>query len=183
MHMLEAGTEGPNRPCILLLHGFPELAYVWVKVMLPLAAAGYHVVAPDLRGYGRTTGWDPNYDADLRAFGPLNMVRDVMGLVAALGYGSVAAVIGRDAGSTLAGWGALLRPDVFKSVTMMTSPFTGAPAVPLGPVSGIGTAAPAAPSLDAQLAALARPRKHYQTYYATRQAAGDLQSCPDGPTT
>src|SRR6266700_4096251 len=80
MHILEAGFEGANLPCVLLLHGFPELAYVWSKVMLPLAEAGYHVIAPDLRGYGRTTGWDPNYDCDLRAYGLLNMVRDVFGL-------------------------------------------------------------------------------------------------------
>jgi pimeloyl-ACP methyl ester carboxylesterase len=49
IHILEAGFETKGRPCILLLHGFPELAYSWRKVMLPLAAAGYHVVAPDQR--------------------------------------------------------------------------------------------------------------------------------------
>ena len=53
VHILEAGYETPGRPCILLLHGFPEIAYSWRKVMGPLAAAGFHVVAPDLRGYGR----------------------------------------------------------------------------------------------------------------------------------
>ena len=58
MHILEAGYEEKGRPCLLLLHGFPELAISWRKVMLPLAAAGFHVVAPDQRGYGRTTGWD-----------------------------------------------------------------------------------------------------------------------------
>src|SRR5262245_12862922 len=58
VHVLEAGFEPPGRPAVLLLHGFPELAYSWRKVMLPLAAAGYHVIAPDQRGYGRTTGWD-----------------------------------------------------------------------------------------------------------------------------
>jgi len=58
VHLLEAGFEGKERPCVLLLHGFPELAYSWRKVMLPLAEAGFHVVAPDQRGYGRTTGWD-----------------------------------------------------------------------------------------------------------------------------
>src|SRR5262245_31271997 len=56
MHVLEAGFERGNRPCVLLLHGFPELAYSWRKIMLPLAEEGYHVVAPDQRGYGRTTG-------------------------------------------------------------------------------------------------------------------------------
>ncbi len=61
---------------MLLLHGFPELAYSWRKVMLPLAEAGYHVIAPDQRGYGRTTGWDGSYDADPDPFRMLNMVRD-----------------------------------------------------------------------------------------------------------
>ena len=65
MHVLEAGYEETGRPCLLLLHGFPELAYSWRKIMLPLAAAGFHVVAPDQRGYGRTTGWDGDYDGDL----------------------------------------------------------------------------------------------------------------------
>ena len=54
MHVLEAGFETAGRPCVLLLHGFPELAYSWRGVMPALAAAGYHVVAPDQRGYGRT---------------------------------------------------------------------------------------------------------------------------------
>ena len=79
VHMLEAGFETAGRPCLLLLHGFPELAYSWRKVMLPLAAAGYHVIAPDQRGYGRTTGWDGSYDADRDPFRILNMVRDATG--------------------------------------------------------------------------------------------------------
>src|SRR5215831_13589796 len=68
VHLLEAGFEMHSRPLALLLHGFPELAYSWRKVMAPLAAAGYHVVAPDQRGYGRTTGWDPAYDGDLDSY-------------------------------------------------------------------------------------------------------------------
>ena len=67
--------------------------------MLPFAAAGYHVVAPDQRGYGRTTGWDEGYDADLDSFSTPNLVRDALGLVSALGYRSLAAVIGHDLGS------------------------------------------------------------------------------------
>ncbi|MEZ5729859.1 MAG: alpha/beta fold hydrolase [Burkholderiaceae bacterium] len=89
MHVLEAGD--PSRPCLLLLHGFPELAYSWRKLMLPLADAGYHVIAPDQRGYGRTTGWDPDYDGDLASFRMQNIVRDAVGLLAALGRRSVAA--------------------------------------------------------------------------------------------
>src|SRR6202008_4184702 len=93
MHVLEAGFETSDRPCGLLLHGFPELAYSWRKVMLPIAAAGFHVVAPDQRGYGRTTGWDGDYDGDVGSFRLLNLVRDALGLVHALGYSSVASVI------------------------------------------------------------------------------------------
>src|SRR3954466_4743720 len=99
MHVLEAGFESTDRPCLLLLHGFPELAYSWRKVMLPLAHAGFHVIAPDQRGYGRTTGWDGSFDADPDPFRILNMVRDATGLVFALGYRSVALVAGHDAGS------------------------------------------------------------------------------------
>ena len=57
VHVLEAGFEPAGRPLAVLLHGFPEIAYSWRKVMPALAEAGYQVVAPDLRGYGRTTGW------------------------------------------------------------------------------------------------------------------------------
>src|ERR1700674_2711796 len=64
VHILEAGYETPGQPAVLLLHGFPELAYSWRKVMPSLAAAGYHVIAPDQRGFGRTTGWDDSYDAE-----------------------------------------------------------------------------------------------------------------------
>ena len=99
MHVLEAGFETPGRPCVLLLHGFPELAYSWRKVMVPLASAGFHVVAPDQRGYGRTTGWRADYDGDLAPFRLLNLARDALGLVFALGHRTVAAVVGHDFGS------------------------------------------------------------------------------------
>src|SRR5205823_1637357 len=78
MHVLEAGFETSGRRCLLLLHGFPELAYSWRKVMPQLAAAGYHVIAPDQRGYGRTTGWQAEYDSSLHSFRLLNLVRDAL---------------------------------------------------------------------------------------------------------
>ncbi len=178
IHYLEAGTPAPGRPCILLLHGFPELAYSWRKVMLPLAAAGFHVLAPDQRGYGRTTGWDPRYDGDLASFRLLNLVRDALGLLAALGYRSVAAVVGHDFGSSLAAWCALVRPDVFRSVALMSAPFAGPPALPFDYPAGVPPATP--DPLHADLAALARPRKHYQWYYSTREADTDMRHCPQG---
>src|SRR5271169_6310920 len=97
VHILEAAYETPGRPAVLLLHGFPELAYSWRKVMPPLAAAGYHVIAPDQRGYGRTIGWDDSYDADGDPFRILNMTRDAIGLLYTLGYRSTAMVVGHDA--------------------------------------------------------------------------------------
>jgi pimeloyl-ACP methyl ester carboxylesterase len=183
-HLLEAGWEDDGRPCILLLHGFPELAYSWRKIMGPLAAAGYHVVAPDQRGYGRTTGWDGTYDGDLGSFGLLNLVRDAMGLVAALGHRTVVAVVGHDFGSPVAAYAALIRPDIFRSVVLMSAPFAGPPPLPAAaPVLGPGASLhdPAsAPRIHDELAALERPRKHYHAYYATREADEAMRHCRQG---
>jgi pimeloyl-ACP methyl ester carboxylesterase len=167
MHVLEAGD--PGAPGLLLLHGFPELAYSWRKVMLPLAETGFHVMAPDQRGYGRTTGWDPDYDGDLASYHLLNLARDALGLVRMLGHETVE-LAGHDFGSWVAGWCALVRPDVFRSVALMSAPFTGPP----------GLYAPAPDGIHAALAALPRPRKHYQAYYCTREANRDMMECPQG---
>ena len=181
MHVLEAGFETKKRQCILLLHGFPELAYSWRKVMLSLAAAGYHAVAPDQRGYGRTMGWDAAYDCDLDSFRIPNLVRDVLGLTSALGYRSVAAVVGHDFGSPVAAYCALIRPDVFRSVALMSAPFAGPPPLPFNTADAPAPAATAAPSnvLD-DLATLERPRKHYQHYYRTREANENMWRAPQG---
>jgi pimeloyl-ACP methyl ester carboxylesterase len=179
MHVLEAGFETRGRPCVLLLHGFPELAYSWRKVMPTLAAAGYHVIAPDQRGYGRTTGWDGAYDGDLSSFRLLNLVRDALGLVSAFGYRSIDAVVGHDFGSSVAAWCALVRPDVFRSVVLMSAPFAGPPPLPFDTAN----AAPKPKRDDPvhrQLAALPRPRKHYQWYYSTREANADMHGAPQG---
>lgn len=172
MHVLEAGEAG--RPAVLLLHGFPELAYSWRKVMPALASAGYHVIAPDQRGYGRTTGWDPGYDGDWGACRALNLARDALGLVHALGLKSVAAVVGHDFGAMVAAWSALVRPDVFRSLVLMSAPFAGPPA--LAPDASV----PSTERLNEQLGALDPPRKHYQWYYGTREADPDMHRCPQG---
>ena len=130
MHILEAGFEGGPRPMLLLLHGFPELAYSWRKVMGPLADAGFHVVAPDQRGYGRTTGWDPDYDGDLQSFRLLHIATDALALLFALGARTVCAVIGHDFGSLAAARCALARPDVFQAVALMSAPFAATPSLP-----------------------------------------------------
>ncbi|MBV9457389.1 MAG: alpha/beta fold hydrolase [Bradyrhizobium sp.] len=179
MHVLEAGFETKGRPCLLLLHGFPELAFSWRKVMPSLAEAGYHVIAPDQRGYGRTTGWSAPYDGDLHPFRLLNLVRDALGLVSAFGYSHVEAVTGHDFGSPVAAWCALVRPDVFRAVAMMSAPFGGPPSLPFNTAD-----APAKPAAEdpvhRELAALPRPRKHYQWYYSTREADADMHHAPQG---
>ena len=87
MHLLEAGQVAPigtRKPLLLLLHGFPELAYSWRHQLTALAQAGFHVVAPDQRGYGRSTGSDDRYEGDWRASNMPNLVSDVLALVQAL---------------------------------------------------------------------------------------------------
>ena len=79
-----------------------------------LAATGYHVIAPDQRGYGRTTGWSADYDGALHPFRLMNLVRDALGVVFAFGHRSVEAVVGHDFGAIVAPWCALTRPDVFR---------------------------------------------------------------------
>src|SRR5664279_69373 len=179
MHVLEAGFQTKGRPCLLLLHGFPELAFSWRKVMPALAQAGYHVIAPDQRGYGRTTGWDGAYDGDLASFRLANLVRDLLGLVFAFGYRSVDAVIGHDFGSPVAAWCALLRPDVFRSVVMMSAPFGGPPSLPFN-TSDTPRVPPPEDPIHRDLANLPRPRKHYQWYYSTREADADMRHAPQG---
>ena len=168
VHLLEAGE--PNRPLILLQHGFPEIAYSWRRVMGPLAGAGFHVVAPDLRGYGRTTGWDGAYDGDLAPFGILNLVRDAVSLVVALGHREAEMIVGHDFGASAAAACALVRPDLFRSVALMSAPFAGPPALPLA----------TAPDIEAALARLDPPRKHYHWYYSTPEADADMVSCRQG---
>lgn len=177
MHLLEAGDDAASRPCLLLLHGFPELAYSWRNVMRPLADAGYYVPSrTDQRGYGRrATGWDGRYDGDLLSFRMFDLARDAFGLLHALGRRSVAAVIGHDFGSPVAAWCALLRPDVFRSVALISAPFGGPPQLPAPGAAPTGIA-----DMDAALAALPRPRKHYQRYYGTRAAEADMLHCRQG---
>ncbi len=163
MHVLEAGT--PGRPCVLLLHGFPELSYSWRKVMPALAGAGFHVLAPDQRGYGRTTGWDKHYDGDLASFRMLNLVEDALSLLSKLEIRQ-ARVVGHDFGSPVAAYAALTRPDVFRSVVLMSAPFGGPP-----------SALPPA-EIHQELAKLGR--KHYQWYYSTCEADADMHDCRQG---
>jgi pimeloyl-ACP methyl ester carboxylesterase len=139
VNILEAGFETPGRPLVLLLHGFPNLAYSWRKVMPALAEAGYYAVAPDCRGFGRTTGWDNAWDADPYPFLALNLLRDQIALVSALGYRNTAMMVGHDQGSLMAGLGALIRPDMFPRLTLIGGGFGGPPSFPFNTANGAAT--------------------------------------------
>ncbi|KAH9925650.1 alpha/beta-hydrolase [Epithele typhae] len=181
MHILEAGD--PTAPLLLLLHGFPELAYSWRAVLAPLARLGYHVVAPDQRGYGRTLPralQDPaapvlvQYDDDLTPYRLLNLAHDAIALAYALGHTAAAGVVGHDFGSVVAGVVALARPDLVRTAVFMSAPFPGAPALPLA------SAAPSPSPAAALVAALARiDREHYTHYFASPRANADMHGTAD----
>ena len=119
--VLEAG----DGPLVLLLHGFPELSISWRAQVEALAAAGFHAVAPDMRGYGGTDG-----PAEREAYSILHLVGDMVDLVRALGEGRCV-VVGHDWGAAVAWHCALMRPDLFTAVAGLSVPFQ--PRRPKGP--------------------------------------------------
>jgi len=110
--LLEQG-EGP---LVVLCHGWPELSYSWRHQIQALAAAGFHVAAPDMRGFGRTSA-----PADIAAYSIFDHVGDMVALVAALGE-KQAIIVGHDWGAPVAWHAALFRPDVFSAVAGMSVP-------------------------------------------------------------
>jgi pimeloyl-ACP methyl ester carboxylesterase len=122
LNIAEAG-EGP---LVLLLHGFPESWYSWRHQFAPLAAADYHVVAPDMRGYGKS-----DKPEAIEAYNQVEVVRDIVGLVSALGE-ETAVVIGHDWGAPTAWAAALNYPQVFRAVGALSVPFTArSPVAPM----------------------------------------------------
>ena len=122
IHLAEQGTG----PLVLLCHGFPEGWYSWRDQLPALAAAGYHAVAPDMRGYGRTEA-----PPEISSYNILDIVGDVVALVAALGERQ-AIIVGHDWGANIAWHAALFRPDVFPAVAALSVPFRQrGPAPPL----------------------------------------------------
>ena len=120
MHIAEMGAG----PLVLLCHGFPECWYSWRHQLPALAAAGYHVVAPDQRGYGET---DAPEDVD--DYSQLHLVGDMVGLVAALGE-EQAVIVGHDWGAPVAWNAAMWRPDVFRAVAALSVPVSDRGPVP-----------------------------------------------------
>jgi pimeloyl-ACP methyl ester carboxylesterase len=121
IHVVEQG-EGP---LVLLVHGFPESWYSWRHQLPVLAAAGYRAAAIDVRGYGRSSK-----PAEIDSYRMLAHVTDNLAVVAGLGEQS-AVIVGHDWGSPIAAASALLRPDVFRAVALLSVPYsTGSPTRP-----------------------------------------------------
>ncbi|GAA3014483.1 alpha/beta fold hydrolase [Kitasatospora sp. NPDC127116] len=113
LHLVEQGTG----PLVLLVHGFPESWYSWRRQLPALAAAGYRAVALDVRGYGRSSK-----PAATDAYRMLDLVEDNVALVRALGE-ETAVVVGHDWGSSIAAASALLHPEVFRAVALLSVPY------------------------------------------------------------
>lgn len=120
MQIAEAG-EGP---LVLFCHGFPETSHAWRHQILALAQAGFHAVAPDMRGYGGTDSPD-----EIGAYTVFDLVADMVALVDALGE-EKAVIVGNDWGATVAWQAALMRPDRFRGVVAMSVPMMGQPPLP-----------------------------------------------------
>jgi len=110
IHVLEAGYETKGRPAVLLLHGYPELAWSWRKILPVLGAAGYHAIAPDHRGYGRTSSTPIDYDRRPVGlpFPEFAARRDRRALRAGTPHGR--SRVGHDFGAAVASFLALVRP-------------------------------------------------------------------------
>ena len=156
MHIAEAGQG----PLVVLIHGFPELWYSYRHVLPALAAAGYHAVAPDMRGYGQTDA--PPRVEDYTQF---HLVGDIVGLITALGEGP-AVVVGHDWGSPVATNTAILRPDLVRGVVMLSVPFGARGEGGVKPTEGMKRRIP-------------EGMQFYQTYFQTPGVAEkDLDADP-----
>ncbi|MEU4932812.1 alpha/beta hydrolase [Streptomyces yokosukanensis] len=113
LHLVEQGTG----PLVVLVHGFPESWYSWRHQLPALAAAGYRAVAADVRGYGRSSK-----PAATDAYRMLALVEDSVALVRALGE-ETAVIIGHDWGSNIAATSALLHPEIFRAVGLLSVPY------------------------------------------------------------
>jgi pimeloyl-ACP methyl ester carboxylesterase len=114
IHLVEHGTG----PLVLLVHGFPESWYSWRHQLPALGAAGFRAAAIDVRGYGRSAA-----PLDIEAYGMLRHLNDNLGVVEALGE-QTAVIVGHDWGSPIAAHSALLRPDVFTAVALLSVPYS-----------------------------------------------------------
>jgi epoxide hydrolase A/B len=113
MHLAEAGAG----PLVLLCHGFPESWYSWRHQLRALGDAGFHAIAPDMRGYGQT-----DRPKEVEAYDIFQLTGDLVGLVNAMGGGPTV-IVGHDWGAWITQAAALFRPDLFRAVALLSVPF------------------------------------------------------------
>ena len=179
VHVLEAGFETRDRPCVLLLHGFPGTR---LQLAQGHAGTGGGRLSRDRAGPARL--WPHHRDGTRISTATCAVSLAESGARrawrrSAFGHRSVAAVVGHDFGSSVAAWCGVIRPDVFRSVVLMSAPFAGPPQI------AVNTAdTPLPPKREDpvhhELATLPRPRKHYHWYYSTREANADMWHAPQG---
>jgi epoxide hydrolase A/B len=121
MHLAEAGAG----PLVLLCHGFPESWYSWRHQLRALGDAGFHAVAPDMRGYGQT-----DQPKEVEAYDIFQLTGDLVGLVNHVGS-EPAVIVGHDWGAWITQAAALFRPDLFRAVALLSVPFL--PRAPISP--------------------------------------------------
>jgi len=159
LHYVEAGAG----PLVIACHGWPESWYSWRHQILALAQSGFRVVAPDMRGYGRSSRPD-----DVAAYTITHLVGHMVGLVNSFGVDD-AVIVGHDWGAPVAWYSALMRPDLFRAVAGISVPFR--PPAPLPP--GI--------RISDIVRELAGERDYYRLFIADgpqaeREAEQDLRS-------
>ncbi|MFE2352289.1 MULTISPECIES: alpha/beta fold hydrolase [Kitasatospora] len=152
LHAVEQG----DGPLVLLVHGFPESWYSWRHQLPALAGAGYRAVALDVRGYGRSSR-----PADPAAYRMRELVADNLALVRALGE-ETAVVVGHDWGSNIAAASALLHPEVFRAVGLLSVPY----------------APPGGPRPSEVFAGMGGPEEFYVSYFQ-RPGRAEAEIEPD----
>src|SRR5579863_2339604 len=139
MHFVEQGSG----PVVVMCHGWPESWYSYRHQIRALADAGYRVIAPDQRGYGQTYAPEP-----IESYNILNLTGDIVGMLNSLSIAS-ATIVGHDWGAPVAWNCALLRPDIFHSIALLSVPYFAR-----GPMS----------PMDA-MRAMAGDQNFYQLYF------------------
>jgi pimeloyl-ACP methyl ester carboxylesterase len=139
MHYVDQGIG----PVVVMCHGWPESWYSYRHQIRALSEAGFRVIAPDQRGYGQTDAPEA-----IDSYNILNLVGDIVGLVNSIGVDS-ADIVGHDWGAPVAWHCALLRPDIFRAIALLSVPY-----FPRGPMR---------PSVG--MKAMAGDQNFYQLYF------------------
>ncbi len=176
IHYLESGYKNhTKKPCIIMLHGFPELSFSFRKIIYNLSKHGFYIIAPDQRGYGLTTGWEKDIN-NLQKFNLTSLAEDIFQLSNSLCKHNKPILLGHDFGSTVASYCSLLYPDRFSSLITMSTPFAGPPNssyLKYNKSKSIN-------AINTHLNNLSPKKKHYQHYFSSVEANNDIMNCQQG---